>query len=531
MKVSIEDFGVDSLGLSPDLLAALAEGSHHGLPLWTECPAKGTREDVWSTEQRQDLVQRIGQGLAHVQPPAGVQRSLEELAQPGTLAVITGQQPGFLCSPLYSLIKAAQCVQLARALRKTWQVPVIPLFWNHADDHDVAEVHHSYIQNRNLDLQKVSLAGLSSGRDPLSRIVLEREANGLDTIAALLQQNFGMYPHCEEALALLMPQDGETLPGAMTRAFTQWLGDEGLVVVEPDWIRPALTEALARIVEQDPREPLRRGSATGSIEADTAALWYRVPPEGRVAWRMHADGFSEDGTEAGLAPAEVAAAMRAEPESWTPGALLRPLVQDAALPCVAYIGGFGELKYHGQLMPCRQAQNGPFTAFVPRVSMTWVDEEAGASLQKSGLTVAQVLAGGGALEVPATETALPPVFDRIRSLVAEAQTALRAERRALAEVEPSLDTGLRRAADQMGQGIEKLLAKAERIHQNRGGKVARHIRRLNHRLMPREQLQERVLGPLEFFARYGTPWVQALLQATPALHATHLVLTIEKEDS
>ena len=531
LKVSVQDLGAGLLGLEDSIERALQTGELHGLPVWNQLPDSAPTEDRWSVAQRTALAQSIRSGLAALAPPQAVQDSLTQLETPGTFAVITGQQPGFLCGPLYSLIKAAQCVRLAHALSERWQTPVVPLFWNHADDHDVAEVHHSYIQNRNLDLQKVSLAGLSSGRQPLSRIALETETHGLDTIAALLQQNFGMYECAEEARNLLMPRSGETLPRAMTRAFTELLGSQGLVVVEPDWIRAPLSEALAGLLEQDPRAALREGAAHGSIQAETAALLYRVPREGRIAWRMHADGWVEDGSDAVCGSQELADRVRAHPDEWTPGALLRPLVQDGALPCAAYIGGFGELRYHGQLMPARRATGLPVTGFVPRVSMTWVDTEALASLQKTGLRAQEVLAGGGELPVPASESASPEVLETIRTIVIDAQNALRAQRRALAEIEPSLDTGLRRAADQMGQGIEKLLAKAERIHQNKGGKVARHLRRLNHRLMPRGLPQERVLGPMEFLARYGTRWATRLLEVTPPLAATHLLMTLEDEAS
>ena len=530
MKVSIEDLGVGRLGLSTELQTALEAGQFHGLAVWTQCPEQAPVPDRWSEETRQNLAQALRAGLAqNAASPghAGAQRSLELLEQAGTLAVTTGQQPGFLCSPLYSLIKAAQCCQLAKELSALWKQPVVPLFWNHADDHDIAEVHHAYIQNRNLDLQKVSLSGLSSGRQPLSRIPLTRDEQGIDAIEALLRENFAMYPFCDAALELFLPQEGETLPQAMTRAFHALLGEHGLVVVEPDWIRAPLSDALADMIAADPRAALTRGADLGSIDARTAALLFRLNADGRLAWRMHPDGFIEDQTETVYSPRELADQIRAHPGDWSAGALLRPLVQDLALPNAAYIGGFGELRYHGQLMPMREELSLPKTGFVPRVSMTIVDEETRASLDKSGFTVVDVLDAKGRLTLEETAAADPPVLDAIRQIVSEAQTQLRAQLSELAKIEPSLDSGLRRAADQMGQGIEKLLGKAQRIHQNKGGKVGRHLRRLNHRLMPREIPQERVLGPFEFYSRMGPDWMQALYAVTPGVNATHLVLSFE----
>ena len=76
-----------------------------------------------------------------------------------------------MTAPLYSFYKALQACRVAGELSRAWGVPVVPIFWNHADDHDVAEVHHAYLLNRNYELQKLVLSGMSSGRQPISRFL------------------------------------------------------------------------------------------------------------------------------------------------------------------------------------------------------------------------------------------------------------------------------------------------------------------------------------------------------------------------
>ena len=44
--------------------------------------------------------------------------------------------------------------------------------------------------------------------------------------------------------------------------------------------------------------------------------------------------------------------------------------------------------------------------------------------------------------------------------------------------------------------------------------------------MPRGLPQERVLGPLEFYTRYGPDWVRSLYDACPPLCASHLAMTL-----
>ena len=63
--------------------------------------------------------------------------------------------------------KALQALRLARRLRQAWERPVVALFWNHADAHDIAEVHHTWLVNENLDLQRIGLAQALLGEPDL----------------------------------------------------------------------------------------------------------------------------------------------------------------------------------------------------------------------------------------------------------------------------------------------------------------------------------------------------------------------------
>ena len=167
--------------------------------------------------ERAALARALEAHLAPLAPHVAVLDAARSLADLRTCAVVTGQQPGFLASPLYSLYKALQAIRLARVLREEWKTPVVALFWNHADDHDVAEVHHAHFVNRNLDLQKVALAGLSSGRQPFSRIRIREQAQGLASVRALIGQFLEGAPFTSRALEIFVPRDGETIAGAFTR--------------------------------------------------------------------------------------------------------------------------------------------------------------------------------------------------------------------------------------------------------------------------------------------------------------------------
>jgi bacillithiol biosynthesis cysteine-adding enzyme BshC len=525
----------DVLGLAPWAAQAFAgrpRPAHlGGLVLPAEVSSFPRPTDALEPGARGELARVLEQELASFQPPVAVLESVRALAARGTFAVVTGQQPGFLGGPLFDLYKALHAVRLARALTELWESPVVPLFWNHADDHDLAEVHHLWIQNPNLDLCKLGLAGASSGRTLLSLLHYDEERHRLGALAEALRLNLWEGPEQARALELFLPRAGETFSGAFTRTLLGLLGHLGLVVLEPQWLRPQLSRALAWLVSRGigpalsaGAEVVRSNGRAPAIEPAGAALVFHHVEGKRQALRLAGDEFRYDGESGGRSASELAAEIVQAPLDWSAGALLRPLLQDACLPVAAYVGGWGELDYHSELVPLRALAGAPVTPFVPRLSATLVDPNARESLAKLGLEVRDVLTRRGRIEPAAAEASASPVVLELRAAAKRAAHELLASREAVAALDPGLALQLKRTADQVGDLVEKLAVKLERVQQNSAGTGRRHYRRLANGLFPNGEPQERVRGPLEFVARHGTSWIDELLAGIDPLPTEHLVV-------
>lgn len=541
MDVRIEHLPADALGLSA---ASRHVWAHRPRPLGPSGPLVPARlediqppEDRFDADERALLSERLETQLAALEPHVAVLDAVRALRQPGACLVLAGQQPGLFGGPLFVLWKALHAAVLARALSERWGVPVVPAFWNHGDDHDLAEVHHAHVLNHHLDLARVGLPGMSGGKRPLARIVLEREAQRLPAIAAQLAQLLPETEAREAALLRAMPRDGETLARAFTRSTTELLGFLGVLVIEPDWIREDLSFALAQCAGS-PALPgaldegaalVRSAGLECAIEPSRAALVFGLDEqEQRQALRRGGDGWRYDDEPGSRTPSELAASIVQAPARWSAGALLRPLVQDQALPVAAYVGGPGELAYHLQLGPVREALGLPNPAFVPRLSVSVVDAETRLAAERAGLSLAEVLSARGGLVAAEKERAKkrgrPEVLRRMRAIADEAAAKLLEERAALRELDRGLAIQLKRAADEVKKTVGKLVDRGQRVHQNRTGKAARHLRRLDNVLFPREQPQERVLSVLQFTARFGTDWLQALMSEIEPLPSEHLLV-------
>lgn len=505
-------------------------------------------EDRFVPDERAELSQRLELGLAPLEPHVRVLDSVRKLREPGATMVIAGQQPGLFGGPLFNLYKAIHVVRLAADLEALWGTPVVPVLWNHADDHDVAEVHHVHLVTPQLDVAKVNLPGLSSGRAPISRIVLDEGRHHLGALRERVFDLLGGEPFRDTALAACFPREGESLARAWTRQFLELFGHHGLVVLEPDWIRPNLSRALADLFAADPHpalaaaaERLRATHVDVPIPPDSAALAFHVVDNRRLALRHGGDGLRYDDEPGSRRPSELAAEIVDELDGYHAGALLRPLVQDMALPVAAYVGGWGELAYHAQLTDLRTERDLPTPAFVPRLACTLTDAKLRASMRRLELSfVDHVKAARQAADAESTgatdtqavtgddpNAATSDLAERLRSEAAAFTAELLAHRTELAALDHTLIAPLKRTRDQVKKHIERLAAKVERVATNKRGGAHRHRRRLAAYLTPSGEPQERQLSALQFLARFGTDWLDELIASIEPLPAEHLVAHLE----
>ena len=239
MRIRLEALPADILGLGPEARSAWSTGRVGGLPVARSLDDIPVPEERLTVLERSELVAGLRAGLAPHDPPSRVETSLRLLEEEGTACVVTGQQAGFLGGPLYTLLKALQTCRLAAELGERWGRPVVPIFWNHGDDHDWGEVAHACLLNRNQDLQKLALQpGEGAGRQPVGRLPLSDREHGLEALRAAVSQAFEEHGPAAEAVQLLFPREGEALTQALTRALTTLLGARGLEAFENFHERP-----------------------------------------------------------------------------------------------------------------------------------------------------------------------------------------------------------------------------------------------------------------------------------------------------
>ncbi len=431
----------------------------------------------------------------------------DRLAQGPVLVVTTGQQPGLFTGPLYTVYKALSVLALARRIEREQGVPVVPVFWVAGDDHDFAEANHAWF--------------LNAAGDPASIVLRERQPDA--PLLPLAREACG--PEIEAALAGLRAATPDT---EFKRGVLAWLE----AAYRPEQtLADAFAEALHALlgarglaVFRAHATPAKRAMAPWLLRALSATLPDGLSPvlleAGAGRDRLRLDGEAALTRRSGerFARADIERIARDAPERLSPNVLLRPVIEAALFPTVAYAGGPSELRYFPEAAPlygvlgAGAPGDGPVPqAAVPRWSGVLVEARVRKVLDRYGLTLADLDGAPGALEARLVRESLPPevagLFGELRGRMEQDYARLA---RAVATIDPTLAARVETARNAALGGTHdierKLVAALKRVNETLVGQVAR----ARNAIYPRGKPQERVLTLASFLVRYGPVLLDAI---------------------
>ena len=424
----------------------------------------------------------------------------DRLAAGPVRVVTTGQQPGLLTGPLYTVHKALSALALAQCLERDGGGPVVPVFWVAGDDHDFAEGNHAWFVNATGDATQLVLRE----RPPTApQQSLSREPCGPE-IVAVLDRLAAETPETEFKAAVMSwlrdaYRPDATLADAAADALHALLAERGVAVFRAH--HAAAKRAAAPLLLRALDVTLPDGLSPVLVDGAQGRDRLGERDGARVA-RRSGERFTRD------ALAELAVT---DPGRLSPNVLLRPVVEAALFPTVAYVAGPGELKYLPDAAPLYEHLGVTPQTPVPRWSGVMVEARVDKVLERHHLALDAFAGSPGALEGQLVRDALP---DETRQAFESLRAHLDVDYGLLAQlvtrVDPTLErtvTSARNAALGGAQDIEKkLVAALKRTNETLIGQIAR----IRAAVYPGGQPQERVLTYASFAIRYGPALLDGL---------------------
>lgn len=440
---------------------------------------------------------------------------LTEAAQHGVV-VTTGQQPGLFGGPAYTLTKALSALALADALSAEFGMPVAPVFWAATDDADWREAATTHVVARD-GLQALTMPGPVTDGIAMADVPL----GDVRELRAALRAVSGSGA---EPMVLDLVDAAYTDGATVGSAYVTWLRGmlEPLGIAVLDASHAALRCTI---------DPVARVALRGAVSVEQA-LQARSDAIGAAGFTPQVelvDGlslvFETTDQVRRRVPVSRAADVAHSAMLGALGAnvLLRPVLERAVLPTVAYVAGPGELAYFAQVTAVAEALALPVPVAVPRWAGDWRESQVERIMARLGVTDDELRDPHGPETRLARDAMDREVADSLERLRVTMDAQVSALSRAVADddalVPADVVSGLSRDLMHKLDRVERRLVAAVKRREagmTRDVAVARASRH------PHGSSPERVLSLVPVLARHGLGVLSAMRDAA-AVHARALI--------
>jgi bacillithiol biosynthesis cysteine-adding enzyme BshC len=451
--------------------------------------------------------------------------AIGRLVRDEACAVVTGQQVGLFSGPLYTVYKALTAIKLAESLNRRGLGGFVPVFWLASDDHDLAEIDHIALMDKDNRLREIRCPAPSrDSKVPVSNVPLPPD---IDDCLARLKD---LTPETEFKADVLGSLSEAYRPGrSYVEAFGRWMTrlfmSRGLVLI--DAAHPRLKEMGRDVFYREIADgsPSTRLALAASERLGRAGYEPQIPLHEGILNQFYVDGerraiqakdgaFDIKGLPAAVAKERLLELAKNEPSLFSPNVLLRPLYQDAILPTVAYVGGPSEIAYFGQLKGVYEAFGLSMPVIYPRKSVTIVERKIDHILKKYHLSAPDLWRNAAGAIGDFAKDGIPDAVGQalrlVRDHLGQDYARLRAE---LLAFDPGLAGSADLAEGKMNRQLDFMQKKVQQAARKRNDIAIRQLRKAVDNLLPNQRLQERVFNIVPYLIKYGAALIDRLDRA------------------
>ncbi len=471
-------------------------------PLPNDAPLLNLAEPGAASEseflRRDELADRLALYNAGVGNPLS-SATLSAIRGEGVF-IIAGQQPGLLLGPMYTLLKAATAIALAKRLAPRVKAPIIPAFWIASEDHDVEEVNHCVVNGKT-----ISLPHRAALHAPVGQISLESHK------AAIIQQFTDAVagsPHGSWVTELIRSARFDNYADSFAALLAKLLPGS-LVLIDPLHLRPLTAPVMVHLMScwNELSAALKQGGTT-------LRRWGFSPPLDKLTVFRIAGGHRTP-----VDPADTA-----NPEQLSPSAGLRPIVQDAIIPTLATIGGPTELHYLWQIDPLYAVAGVKRSRIRSRLGATFVDDTVVRRAARFDLVGERLLDVQKELQrydARGNADATDPDLSEIEKLGKELLTRIESA------AGPAHAKQIAKSQKSIAYQLGKVSRRIREQRDESAGAGRRNLTRVADTIYPGGKLQERVISPFDMLARYGPAWLDSLIRNLDQERGTHWLVQLQ----
>jgi bacillithiol biosynthesis cysteine-adding enzyme BshC len=473
-------------------------------------------------------------------------QNLKLLESPDTLAIVTGQQSGMLCGPLYTFYKAFTAIELAKSFRERFPGrSFVPIFWMETEDHDLEEILPIHVLNAEGKLETIRYTPTALAANPdepwhkQAGLTLLEEAplnDFFEKLRSTLQPTDFSAEVFEWMQRCYAP--GKSFAQAFASLLLHYFGEDGLLIIDANSreLKLLSKDLFRREIETSPQLSEKIVLRSVKVEETYHA---QIKPRALNLFYVDEDGdrlpivekekttprpppskgggeireFFLKGSRKTFTLSELLSSLETNPERFSSNVVTRPLFQDTLLPTVSYVAGPGEIAYFAQLAPAYEWANLPMPLIHPRITATLIEDRLERVFEKYHITPEDILSDAHgrntAIFDAMIETELVPRFE---SALSEIDRSLEALREKVNQADPTLDGALTSLKGKVLTSVRDFENKTLAAERKRHATTKAQLDKLLAALLPSGELQERELNLVYFLNKYGLQYFEAIKQ-------------------
>ena len=438
---------------------------------------------------------------------------LRRVRREGGVVVTTGQQPGLFGGPVYTWSKAMGALAMADAIERETGVATAAVFWAATDDADFAEASYTIVARTGgaelLRSDTVPPPGTPMSLAPLGDVspLLARLRGAAGSAAD---------PRALRSVDASYGDASGTVGSAYVQLLRALLAPLGVPVLDASHAAVRATSDVTLRAALRHASAIEHGLADRTRDIHSVGCEPQVEDVGGLALVFAREGA----TKRRLSLAEAPEAAREDGRWLTPNVLLRPIVEQAILPTIAYLGGPGELAYFGQVSAVADALGVARPLALPRWSCTLIEPHVASLLERFNVEP-DALERPHALEGRVARDALS---ERSGTALEDLRAAVRALPDALAsEAEPlGLGAAVQGSMQSLQHRVDRLERRLVAGVKRREQELLYDVATLRAALYPLGTRQERALNLIPLLSRHGLDLLPEMQDAAMA-HAAALI--------
>ena len=465
---------------------------------------------------------------------------IQQLSEPESVIIITGQQLGIFGSPLYTIYKIITTIKLAELLNKQKIGNYfIPVFWLESEDHDFQEISRVGMLDRHFSPEQVKYEGRDRGKVSIRHYQFE------SVIQSFVQKIRETLLETEFTTTLFANIENIYRPGMQwitaTREFLKFIfqssgllffqpGDEEIKQISVDFFERLLTENenVSSAFRQN-SENLVKAGYHNQVTDIPGKTFIHIEDAKKQRSHLYREGNNFSLKESGSSYTidKTRQLISKHPVAVSTSVVSRPLLQSWLLPVAAYVAGPAEIAYWAQLSKIFTYFELCMPILYPRISATLLETKIARYVTKHSPDIENIpVKRNSFIENYYKNLKDTGEEDPVKNLKNTIENEGLKIQKYLTQLDPTLVDTSNKTIERMKQNLANLENRVIKAREQKENQLTGNLNQIHTAFFPEEIPQERYLSIIYFLNKFGPYFVDDLFNHLEINNFEHQIIFI-----